>query len=127
MTVRGQTYAERDAPPKGGAFRRFVWPTALALAVFAAHARSLRAQPIWDDEFLTIRNENLASLRGVGKLLTSDIWSSSSIGTASGYYRPLASLSYALGTAWKQSETTQNLTLSTNQASLRLMNLIRRG
>ena len=87
---------KRDAPSKGGAFRRFVWPGALALLVLAAFARSLWAAPIWDDEFLTVRNPNLASLDGLRKLLTSDIWSSSALGTRSGYYRPIASLSYAL-------------------------------
>ncbi len=97
MTTLDTSNEVRNASPSpGGAFRRFVWPVALALAVLAAFARSLGAAPIWDDEFLTVRNPNLASWSGVGKLVTTDIWSSSALGTASGYYRPLASLSYAL-------------------------------
>lgn len=97
MTTLDTSNEVRDASPSpGGAFRRFVWPGALALLVFAAFARSLWAAPIWDDEFLTVRNPNLASLDGLAKLVSADIWSSSALGQKSGYYRPIASLSYAL-------------------------------
>jgi len=64
--------------------------------VAVAFWRALSAGTIWDDEYLTVRNTHLASWSGVRELVTTDIWSSSAVGDASGYYRPVASLSFAL-------------------------------
>jgi len=73
----------------------------LAVLVFTAFAPTLGAAPIWDDEYLTTRNQNLASWHGVLRLVTTDIWSSSALEEDSAAavnvsYRPLSSLSYAL-------------------------------
>lgn len=76
-----------------------MWPTALAALACAAFARSLWAAPIWDDEYLTVRNPQLASWDGLVKLVSTDIWSSSALQEKSGYYRPVASLTYALNRA----------------------------
>lgn len=82
--------------PRPGAFRHFV-PYVLLVAIsFAAFARSLWAAPLWDDEFITTRNPHLASWSGLKLLVSTDIWSSSALEEKSGYYRPVASLSYAL-------------------------------
>ena len=67
----------------------------LAALVCATFTRALSALPIWDDEYLTIRNPQLASWRGLRMLVSTDIWSSSALQEKSGYYRPVASLSYA--------------------------------
>lgn len=75
--------------------RRSLYAT-LVIVVAAAFARSLWALPIWDDEFLTTRNPHLATWSGVRVLVSTDIWSSSALEQKSGYYRPVASLSYAL-------------------------------
>jgi tetratricopeptide (TPR) repeat protein len=67
------------------------------MAVVAiAFLRTLSAGTIWDDEYLTVRNPHLASWSGIWTLVTTDIWSSSEASQPSGYYRPLASLSFAL-------------------------------
>jgi protein O-mannosyl-transferase len=68
---------------------------AVALVAFAAYVRAISAEAFWDDEFLTTRNPYL-SWRGLRFLLTSDLWTASAKGEAAGYWRPLASLSYAL-------------------------------
>ena len=86
--------SRRNAPL--GAFRRFVVPGALFAAVVAAFARTLGAGAIWDDVYLTVRNPNLATWVGVRRLVSTDIWSSSALGERSGYYRPVASLTFAL-------------------------------
>jgi hypothetical protein len=67
--------------------------------VAVAFARTLSAGTIWDDEYLTVRNPRLASWSGVWELVSTDIWSSSESGDRSGYYRPVASLSFALNRA----------------------------
>ncbi len=61
-----------------------------------AFARALFAGTIWDDEYLSVRNTHLSSWSGLRLLVSTDIWSSSALQERSGYYRPVASLSYAL-------------------------------
>ncbi|HEX7604552.1 MAG TPA: hypothetical protein VF316_23200, partial [Polyangiaceae bacterium] len=63
--------------------------------VLASYAGSVRSGTVWDDEFLTTRNPNFDSWRGLLRLLTTDIWMSSAKQEPSGYYRPLVSLSFA--------------------------------
>lgn len=76
--------------------RRLLPYATVCAVVTATFARCLSAAPIWDDEYLTTRNPHLASWKGVWLLLTTDIWSSSVLQERSGYYRPVAALSYAL-------------------------------
>lgn len=73
----------------------FAQDAILALVTFAAYAPSLRGGTIWDDEFLTTRNPYLAFDK-LDVLLKSDLWIASAKEEASGYYRPLAGLSYAV-------------------------------
>lgn len=96
MIFSSSSHEKRRNAPQPGAFRRFVVFGVVIAAVAIGFARTLRAGTIWDDEYLTVRNPHLASWSGIRLLLSTDIWSSSVLEEHSGYYRPVASLSYAL-------------------------------
>ncbi len=86
----------RRSAPRTGALRHFVGFGALMAMIAIVFRRALSAGTIWDDAYLTVRNTHLGSWSGIRVLVTTDIWSSSVVGEPSGYYRPVASLSFAL-------------------------------
>lgn len=72
-------------------------PLFLFTAVFAAYGNTLAGGFVWDDHILIVNNPALALPGGAWSYFTSDFWSIEGVHRiASGYYRPLTMLSYAL-------------------------------
>jgi tetratricopeptide (TPR) repeat protein len=67
---------------------------ALAVAIVAVYARALGNAPVWDDSLLVTDNPTLRSFRGLFRLLTTDLWTSSGIAEPSSYYRPVTTFTY---------------------------------
>jgi tetratricopeptide (TPR) repeat protein len=69
---------------------------AAALAALALYLPGIGAGFVWDDHLLIEQNPLLRSGAGLARALTSDFWSASGGSGASGMWRPLVTLSYAL-------------------------------
>ncbi len=72
---------------------------ALVACAAVAYTGLLSVGLVWDDPYVTVGNPHLASWRGVLGLVTSDVWSGTSVEEVSKFYRPLPMLSYALDRA----------------------------
>jgi hypothetical protein len=68
----------------------------LCAVVVAAYAGALLAGFVFDDYALVVFNESIRDLRQVGAFFTNDLWAFADTQVASGYYRPLMTLSLAL-------------------------------
>lgn len=80
--------------------RAWILPTlGVIVAVWWAYGGALHNGAVWDDVWLTTRNPNLASFRGLLVCLSSDLWAASALGEHSQFYRPLPLLSYAVDRA----------------------------
>ncbi len=62
----------------------------------AAYAGVVQAGFVVDDHPLVLYNQATASLSQLGRLFSEDLWASADGGYASGYYRPLVLLSFAV-------------------------------
>jgi protein O-mannosyl-transferase len=88
----------RGPAPRDGRTRRFWRHPALAsaLAAFVLYLPGLGARYVWDDHLLIEQNPLLRGGAGLVRALTSDFWSASGGSGASGMWRPVVTLSYAL-------------------------------
>ena len=96
-------------PPSLHPWLRPSWVHGLLLCALtaAAYAGSLRAGFVFDDFALVVYNQAIQELGRAGSLFGQDLWATADSGTASGYYRPLMSLSLALD--WRLAGTSPAL------------------
>ncbi len=69
---------------------------AVALAALVLYLPGLGGAFVWDDHLLVEQNPLLRTAAGVTRALTSDFWAASGGASASGLWRPLVTLSYAV-------------------------------
>jgi len=83
-------------PPASPLWAIATHPATLAfVAALLIHLSSLSYAFVWDDHYLIERNALLESAGGIGRLLTADFWEGSGQ-HASGFWRPLVVISYAI-------------------------------
>jgi hypothetical protein len=78
----------------------FLIPLAAAILALAVYSNSLKNDFVWDDNELIVDNPSVHSLSNIPSFFAGHFWSGSAQPVARGYYRPLISLTYAIGYAF---------------------------
>lgn len=66
----------------------------LLLAVLVTYYASLANAPVWDDRPLVVDNPYLSSAAGLGRLVSTDLWTASARVEPSSYYRPFTMFTF---------------------------------